>query len=62
MFLVLRSTDLASWTPVGSALGAVLPPDYGDAYWAPEVAFADGRFILYYLSGGVTKLTTSALP
>jgi len=50
VFLVLRSADLASWTPVGSAL-AVLPPDYGDAYWAPEVAFADGRFYLYYSVG-----------
>ena len=37
VFLILRSHDLASWTPVGSAL-VTLPPDYGDAYWAPEIA------------------------
>lgn len=50
VFLILRSNDLASWTPVGSAL-KILHADYGDAYWAPEVAFADGRFYLYYSVG-----------
>ena len=50
VFLILRSNHLASWTPVGSAL-KVLHPDYGDAYWAPEVAFAGGRFYLYYSVG-----------
>lgn len=50
VFQMLRSTDLTSWTPLPTALDA-LPPDYGDAYWAPEVAFADGRFYLYYSVG-----------
>jgi beta-xylosidase len=50
VFLILRSDNLASWTPVGSAL-VTLPPDYGDAYWAPEVAFSDGKFYLYYSVG-----------
>ena len=50
VFLVLRSDDLVNWTPVGSALAA-LHPDYGDAYWAPEVAFDGGRFYLYYSVG-----------
>ncbi|HYP05955.1 MAG TPA: glycoside hydrolase family 43 protein, partial [Bryobacteraceae bacterium] len=47
---MLRSVDLATWTPMGSALTA-LTPGKGDAYWAPEVAFADGRFWLYYSVG-----------
>src|ERR1700755_2940412 len=47
VFLVLRSADLQSWTPIGSAL-KTLHPDYGDAYWAPEVAYANGKFYLYY--------------
>jgi len=50
VFLILRSQDLASWMPVGSAL-VTLPPDYGDAYWAPEIAVADGGFYLYYSVG-----------
>jgi beta-xylosidase len=49
-FVILKSEDLFSWTPVGSAL-AVLHPDYGDAYWAPEVAMAGGKFFLYYSVG-----------
>jgi beta-xylosidase len=50
VFAILRSPDLASWTPVGAAMAA-LDPDYGDAYWAPEIAYADGRFWLYYSVG-----------
>jgi len=50
VFAILRSNDLASWSPVGSAL-EILHPDYGDAYWAPEVAFANGTFYLYYSVG-----------
>jgi beta-xylosidase len=50
VFLILRSPDLVNWTPVGSAL-ETLHPDYGDAYWAPEVAFAGGVFYLYYSVG-----------
>jgi beta-xylosidase len=50
VFSILRSPDLVRWSPVGAAL-VVLEPDYGDAYWAPEVAFARGRFWLYYSVG-----------
>src|SRR5687768_11329395 len=47
VFQILRSTDLAEWTPVGHAL--VPGPEYlNNAYWAPEVAAVDGRFFLYY--------------
>lgn len=50
VFQMLRSTDLHSWTTLPPALIA-LHPDYGDAYWAPEVAFAEGRFWMYYSVG-----------
>src|SRR3712207_6150373 len=49
-FEVLRASDLSHWTPAGCALAA-LDPDYGDAYWAPEVAFTGGKFYLYYSIG-----------
>jgi GH43 family beta-xylosidase len=46
----LESTDLVHWEP----LGHVLEPLPGEprAYWAPEVAFRDGRFHMYYSAGG----------
>jgi len=49
-FDVLRSHDLVSWTRLGGALEPLAggPRDY----WAPEVAFHDGTFYMYY-SGGV---------
>jgi beta-xylosidase len=50
VFQMLRSTDLDTWTPLPPALAA-LHPDYGDAYWAPEVAFAEGKFWMYYSVG-----------
>jgi beta-xylosidase len=50
VFLILKSDNLATWTPICSAL-ATLPLDYGDAYWAPEIAMANGKFYLYYSVG-----------
>jgi beta-xylosidase len=50
VFLILKSADLISWTPVASALEQ-LDAAFGDAYWAPEIAFSDGRFYLYYSVG-----------
>jgi beta-xylosidase len=47
---VLRSTDLRGWEPRGYAL--VKPdPALGDDVWAPEVAFHEGVFYLYYSVG-----------
>lgn len=54
VFLILKSEDLVSWTPVASAL-ETLHPDFGNAYWAPEVAFAGGRFWMYYSVGREDK-------
>jgi beta-xylosidase len=44
---LLISDDLVNWKLHGPALAA---PERarGAAFWAPEVAFADGRFYLYY--------------
>ncbi len=46
---VLRSTDLTNWEEAGEVLA---PPDAGLAHWAPEVAYDNGRFFLYYSTGG----------
>jgi beta-xylosidase len=54
VFVVLRSEDFHSWTPVCAAL-ELLPPDFGNAYWAPEIAFAGGRFWMYYSVGREDK-------
>ena len=50
VFPLLRSNDLTFWEPAGQAL---LRPDHGlgTHFWAPEVAFADGKFWLYYSVG-----------
>ena len=67
IFTVLRSRDLVQWEELG---GALTPPD-ADAryeYWAPEAAFHDGTFYLYYSMGGVEeekfalRVATSATP
>ena len=39
-----------SWTPLDPALERLDLP-VGGEYWAPEVAFADGRFYMYYSAG-----------
>jgi GH43 family beta-xylosidase len=48
-FPVLESRDLIHWTRYG---GVLIPPG-GDAFWAPEVAFHDGQFYLYYSVHGI---------
>lgn len=50
-FPTLRSDDFGHWT---SGPGALIPPEgfeEGD-FWAPEVAFRDGRFVMVYSVGG----------
>jgi beta-xylosidase len=67
IFTVLRSTDLVDWEELG---GALTPPspDARYEYWAPEAAFHDGTFYLYYAMGGVEeekfelRVATSAAP
>jgi len=50
LFPLLRSRDLVRWEAAGEALE---PPDpaLGTHFWAPEIAFAEGRFWLYYSVG-----------
>ena len=50
MFPLLHSTDLIHWSAAGSALTAP-SAQLGDTFWAPEVAYADGEWFLYYSVG-----------
>ncbi|BAT54066.1 glycoside hydrolase family protein [Nostoc sp. NIES-3756] len=54
VFPLLRSFDFVNWHFVGNAL---LRPDpaLGDNFWAPEVAYSDGLFYLYYSVGHEDK-------
>jgi GH43 family beta-xylosidase len=54
VFLLLRSKDFVQWTPVGSAL-ELLPPEFGNTYWAPEIAHAKGQYWMYYSVGREDK-------
>lgn len=49
-FALLKSGDLLCWEKLGHAL---VPVDaaFGNDYWAPEVAFNDDTFYLYYSVG-----------
>jgi len=66
VFPLLQSPDLVHWQLMGKALSR---PDasLGDNFWAPEVAFSDGTFYLYYSVGHGDKnhqlrVATSADP
>jgi GH43 family beta-xylosidase len=49
-FEALESADLVTWEARGLVLER-LPESAGDEYWAPEVAYADGAYWLYYSVG-----------
>jgi beta-xylosidase len=50
VFPLLASPDLVHWRGFGNAL--VRPEErLGDTFWAPEIAFRDGTFFLYYSVG-----------
>ncbi len=54
-----RSADLTNWTFVGDALSDATRPGYvaaGSSYWAPDVRYLNGRYVMYY---AVTDTTTS---
>ncbi|HXG64535.1 MAG TPA: glycoside hydrolase family 43 protein, partial [Blastocatellia bacterium] len=48
-FGVLHSRDLVEWHEVGSAMDPV--DSEATCYWAPEVWYEDGRFLMYYSVG-----------
>ena len=50
VFPMLSSRDLVNWEEHGRALAAPDLPGI-DAYWAPEVAYSNGKFYLYYAAG-----------
>jgi GH43 family beta-xylosidase len=50
VFPLLVSDDLIDWRAAGPAMER-LPASFGDAYWAPEIAWHDGVFYLYYSVG-----------
>ena len=54
VFPLLWSNDLVNWQFAGNALQR---PDLalGDNFWAPEVAYCDGMFYLYYSVGHEDK-------
>ncbi|MDZ4798658.1 MAG: glycoside hydrolase family 43 protein [Bryobacteraceae bacterium] len=50
LFPLLTSPDLSHWRPAGGALQHP-GPELGSDFWAPEVAFAEGRYWMYYSAG-----------
>jgi arabinan endo-1,5-alpha-L-arabinosidase len=59
---VARSRDLVTWTYVGDVFDAANRPAWaaGDAaFWAPDIRFLGGRFVLYYV---VTQTTVTPEP
>ncbi len=54
VFPLLRSEDFVSWRDIGHALKR---PDsqLGHTFWAPEVAYEQGKFFLYYSVGREDK-------
>lgn len=49
-FPMLSSRDLVHWTAHGGALAPLDLPG-AEAYWAPEVAYSEGHFYMYYATG-----------
>jgi beta-xylosidase len=60
---VLRSTDLVAWEAAGHALvpPAGMEAAQGYHFWAPEVAFHEGRFYMYYSCGNAPEGTDQKL-
>jgi arabinan endo-1,5-alpha-L-arabinosidase len=54
-----RSRDLVSWSYAGDVFGAANRPAWAApdaAFWAPDIRFLDGRYVLYYV---VTQTTVT---
>ncbi len=65
-FKVYTSTDLVNWSkPMGAKNGYALSAEdsWGDKmFWAPEVIFHDGKFIMYYTVQEHLAVATSDSP
>jgi GH43 family beta-xylosidase len=48
-FGILHSRDLLNWRPIGGALAPL--NSEATCYWAPEVIYENGRFLMYYSVG-----------
>jgi GH43 family beta-xylosidase len=53
-FGVLHSRDLVDWREVGSAMEPL--PVQATCYWAPEVVYENGRFLMYYSVGNEEQM------
>lgn len=55
IFTVLCSDNLVDWKELG---GALVPPSDNSAlqYWAPEAAYFNGKFYLYYSQGDLNTM------
>jgi GH43 family beta-xylosidase len=53
-FGVMRSRDLISWEELAGALEPL--PGEHPCYWAPEVYYRDGKFLMYYSVGNETLM------
>jgi GH43 family beta-xylosidase len=53
-FGILRSRDLVHWSEIGSAMEPL--PGEANCYWAPEVSYENGRFLMYYSVGNEEKM------
>lgn len=53
-FGILHSRDLVDWEEIGSAM-APLPGGH-TCYWAPEVSYDNGRFLMYYSVGNEERM------
>ncbi|MDT7543451.1 MAG: hypothetical protein QOE33_3355 [Acidobacteriota bacterium] len=53
-FGVMRSRDLIVWEELAGALAPL--PGHHTCYWAPEVSYRDGKFLMYYSVGNETLM------
>ncbi len=53
-FGVLHSRDLVDWREVGSAMEPI--DDHSTCYWAPEVRYENGVFLMYYSVGNEERM------
>jgi GH43 family beta-xylosidase len=53
-FGVFHSLDLVDWQEFGSVMDPI--DDCSSCYWAPEVSYNNGRFLMYYAVGDGEKM------